>query len=276
MTLVGRNRLFLLCLLALAACSAPPGGSLPSRAPPVAASSVSKDRITASDESDASKRARVRLELASAYFSRGQMTTALDEIKQSIAADPSVAAAYNLRGLIYANLGDHRLAVESFRRALQIDPQDADTQQNFGWYLCQQSRFEEADAMFAQALKAPRNQDNPRTLLAQGVCDARAGKLESAERLLMRAYGLDAENPAISVNLSEVLYRRGDLERARFYIQRVNGSADYISAQTLWLAARIENKSGNRASLAELGTQLRNRFPQSPEARLFSEGRFNE
>lgn len=276
MTPVSLNRLLLLGLLALAACSAPPGGPLPSRASAPTVSGVSRDRITASDESDASKRARVRLELASAYFSRGQMTTALDEVKQSIAADPTVPAAYNLRGLIYANLGDHRLAEESFRRALQIDPQDIDTQQNFGWYLCQQSRFEEADATFAQALKAPRNQDNPRTLLAQGVCDARAGKLEAAERLLMRAYGIDDENPAIAVNLSEVLYRRGDFERARFYIQRVNGSPDYISPQTIWLAARIENKMGNRAGLMDLGMQLRNRFPQSPEARLFSEGRFNE
>ena len=34
-----------------------------------------KDLITASDESDASKRARLRLELAGAYFGRGQMTT---------------------------------------------------------------------------------------------------------------------------------------------------------------------------------------------------------
>ncbi len=235
-----------------------------------------KDRVTASDESETARRGRVRLELASAYFGRGQMTTALDEVKRSIAADPTVAAAYNLRGLIYGSLGDSRLAEESFRRALQLDPQDPDTMQNFGWYLCQQSRFAEADGLFAQALKSPRYEDTPRTLLTQGVCQARSGKLDDAERTLVRAYGLDVTNPAIAVNLSEVLYRKGELERARFYIRRVNSSADLISPQTLWLAVRIENKMGNRNAVADLGDQLRNRFPQSPETNSLAEGRFDE
>jgi type IV pilus assembly protein PilF len=245
-------------------------------APGLPSADVSRDRTTASDEPQATKRGRVRLELASAYFGRGQMATALDEVKRSIAADPTVAAAYNLRGLIYGSLGDHKLAEESFRRALQLDPQDTDAMQNFGWYLCQQSRFGEAEALFAQTLKSPRYQDTPRTLLTQGVCQARSGKLDEAERTLVRAYGLDPASPAIAVNLSEVLYRKGDLERARFYIRRVNSSADLISAQTLWLAVRIESKIGNRNAVADLGEQLRNRFPQSPEAHSLAEGRFNE
>src|SRR5207237_300352 len=45
------------------------------------------DKITASDESEATKRARARMDLASAYFSRGQFTTALDQVKLAIAAD---------------------------------------------------------------------------------------------------------------------------------------------------------------------------------------------
>ena len=61
-------------------------------APPVAADS--KDLVTASDESDASKRARVRMELAAAYFGRGQMTTALD---QTIAFDSTAALAPGAR-----------------------------------------------------------------------------------------------------------------------------------------------------------------------------------
>jgi type IV pilus assembly protein PilF len=37
--------------------------------------------------------------------------------------------------------------------------------QNFGWYLCQQSRYAEADSMFTQALGVPLYRDSPRTLL---------------------------------------------------------------------------------------------------------------
>ncbi len=249
---------------------------LPRTTPSTASPTATRDRVTASDEPEAAKRGRVRLELASAYFSRGQMTTALDEVKQAIAADPNLAAAFNLRGLIYASLGDERLAEESFRKALQLDAQDADTMQNFGWYLCQQRRFAEADALFVQAIAVPRYGDTPRTLLTRGVCQARSGQLAEAERTLLRAYALDPANPAAAVNLAEVLYQRRDFDRARFYIRRVNSSAELTSAQTLWLAARIEHRLGNPQGVKDFGTQLKNRFPQSQESTSLDEERFDE
>ena len=236
----------------------------------------SKDRITASDEPDSSKRARVRMELAGAYFGRGDLTSALDQVKLAIVADPNMSEAHNLRGLIYASLGDERLAEESFRRALQINPRDADAMQNFGWYLCQQKRYPEANTMFSQALAVPQYRDSPRTLLTQGVCQALAGQLAEAERTLSRSYEMDPANPATAVNLSEVLYRKGEYERARFYIRRINNAADVANAQTLWLGARIENRIGNKKGVQDFGTQLRNRFPKSRELAAFERGQFDE
>ena len=249
--------------LLLAACATPPGDA-------------ARDVTTASDQTDTARRAQLRMELASGYFARGQATTALDEVKQALALDPNLAQAYNLRGLIYAGMGEERLADESFRHALQLNGRDADTLHNYGWFLCQQRHYAEAAPLFAQALAAPQYRDAQRTLLAQGVCQARAGSNAEAERSLMRAYELDPTNPVVAVNLSEVLLRRGEYERARFYVRRVNGNADFVSAQTLWLAARIERRLGNAQGLREFGTQLRNRFPQSPEALAYENGRFDE
>ena len=185
----------------------------PAPAPPPAGES--RDRITASDESESSKRARVRLELAAAYFGRGQMETALDQVKLALVAEPNLGQAHNLRGLIYASLGDERLAEESFRRALQINARDTDTMQNFGWYLCQQKRYAEAKQQFDQLLAMPQYRDGARTLLTQGVCHAYAGDLPEAERSLLRSYEMDPGNPATAVNLSEVLYRKGRPRGAR-------------------------------------------------------------
>jgi type IV pilus assembly protein PilF len=251
----------------LAACSTPPG------TPPAG---EGKDRITASDQSEASRRANVRLQLASAYFSDGQLNTALDEVKQALLADPKMGEAYNLRGLIYAGLGDDALAEDSFRRALQLLPRDADTMHNYGWFLCMQKRYPDASAQFQQALAQPQYRDTTRTLLAQGVCEARAGQLAEAERTLQRAFALDASNPSIALNLSEVLLQRGEYERARFYIRRVNAAPQLATAQTLWLAARIEYRSGNVQAANQIGQQLLSRFPKSPEASAFQTGRFNE
>jgi type IV pilus assembly protein PilF len=235
-----------------------------------------KDLVTASDESDASKRAGLRMELAAGYFGRGQMTTALDQVKLALQADPALPEAYNLRGLIYANLGDDQLAEESFRRALTLAPRNADTLQNFGYYLCQKKRYPEATAMFDRALALPQYRDQSRTLLTKGVCEALAGQLPESEATLSRAYQLDPANPSTAVNLSEVLYRRGDYERARFYIRRVNSNPAVAGSQTLWLAARIERRLGNRSGVQDLGDQLRRRFPDSRETASFERGQFDE
>ena len=235
-----------------------------------------RDRINPSDVSEPQKRARARMELASAYYARGQSTTALEQVKLALVADPLYGEAYNLRGLIYASLAEPAFAEESFKRALEINARDADTMHNYGWFLCQQRRYPEASAMFGQAMANPKYQGTARTMVAQGVCQARAGQLAEAEASLVRAYELDPSSPVTATNLAEVLYRRGEFERARFYIRRVNALADVSNAQTLWLAARIENKLGNRQGAAEFGSQLRRRFPDSREALAFARAEFDE
>ena len=69
---------------------------------------------------------------------------------------------------------------------------------------------------------------------------------------------------------------RGEYERARFYLKRVNGVPEYSNAQTLWLAARVERRIGNVPGLQDFGRQLRDRFPQAPETALYEQGRFDE
>lgn len=235
-----------------------------------------EDLKTSSDQTDADKRARVRLELAAGYFARGQATTALDEVKLALAARPDLPEAFNLRGLIYAALSEPRLAEDSFKRALQLAPRDADAMHNYAWFLCQSSRFVESDALFRQALAQPQYRDTVRTLMAQGVCQARAQRWTDAEATLTRAYELDPGNPVSGFHLSDLLFRRGEFERARFYIRRVNLRREFATPQSLWLGVRLERRLGDMTAMRALGQQLQERFPQSPETLMYEKGRFDE
>ena len=240
------------------------------------ADAPSRDRVTESDQTDSDRRARLRMELASGYYSRGQLETALDEVKQALAVRSDLPEAYNLRGLIYEGLGDDRLAEDSYKHALQLKPGDPDTMHNYGWFLCQRKRIDESLTWFKQAIATPKYPGLSRSLMTQGMCQARVNALADADRSLSRAYELEPSNPVVAVNLADVLYRRGELERARFYIGRVNAVQDYSNAQTLWLAARIENKMGNARAARDLGRQLRARFPQAPETQAFERGRYDD
>lgn len=235
-----------------------------------------RDARAASEAGNPERRASVRLELAGLYFQRGQGQTALEEVNQALAAKPDWPAALNLQGLILASLDQTSAAERAFQRALQVSPEDGATMHNYAWFLCQQRRYADGDDLFRKALAQPQYRDAPRSLLAQGVCQARAGQWGEAERSLSRAYELDPANPVTAFNLAEVLLRRGELERARFYVRRIHAVPAQTTAQSLWLAARIERRLGNLDALHDLGNQLHERHPQSPETLLFERGRFDD
>ncbi|MDM4767392.1 type IV pilus biogenesis/stability protein PilW [Pelomonas sp. SE-A7] len=228
------------------------------------------------DRTDADRRAGVRLELASGYFAGGQYGTALNEVKQVLSIKPDMPEALTLRGLIYAALGETGLADESFKRSLALAPRDPDTLHNYGWFLCQLKRWGEASSQFEQALAQPQYRGPARSWLAKGVCEARALQMAEAERSLGKAFELEPGNPAVQVNLAEVLLRNGQAERARFYIKRVNGNPEQSNAQSLWLALKIERRLNNSSAVTELAQELRKRFPQSPETLALDNGRFDD
>lgn len=260
------------CGLALAAaaglggCAAQGGGS---------AASAGSEIVTPSDETEVHRRARIRLELAANYFEMGQTTVALDEVKQALATEPNYADAYNLRGLIYMRLNDFGLAEESFRRAAALLPTDADVAHNYGWLLCQQKKYAESDQQFQRALAQPSYTGRSKTYMAQGLCLQAAGKQAEAEQILLKSYELDPGNPVVGYHLAAVMQRRGELQRAQFYIRRLNNS-ELANSESLWLGIKIERALDNQVAMRQLAEQLRKRFPESREFAAFERGAFNE
>lgn len=268
-------RALLLCcwVAAISACSTT-STTTSSATPPVG--KLAADSSSRVDGADIERGARARLELASLYLARGQSETALAEVQRALSARPELAEGYSLRGLIQASLNEPALADASFQRALQLAPRDGDAMHNYGWFLCQQARFVDAETQFANALRQSSYRDVVRTQLALGVCQARAGRWSDAERSLSKAYELDPASPVVGYNLAEVLLRRGELERARFVVDRINRQPESATAQSLWLAARIERGLGQPQAVQLLGRRLQERFPQSPEAVRFEQGRFDD
>ncbi len=231
--------------------------------------------MTDSDEPNAHKRARIRLELATGYFEQGQTTIALDELKQSISADPNYAAAYNLRGLIYLRLNDFRFAEESFRKALSIEPQDATVMHNLGWSYCQEARYPQAQQLFAQALAVPQYRERAKTWRAQGLCQVRAGQREEGEQSLLKSHEFEPGNPVTAYNLALLMFQRGEFSGAQFYVRRLNNS-ELANEESLWLGNKVERRLDNRTAMQQLGAQLLKRYPQSRQADAYQRGVFDE
>lgn len=259
---------FALGVAGLAACAGSPS----------TATGISASRgeiVTDSDESDQRKRARIRVELALGYFQQGKTNIALDEIKLAIAADPTFSDAYSLRGLVYMALNDFAFAEESFNKALSIRQKDPNVLHNLGWLKCQQSAYTLSLAYFEQALANPAYMERAKTLMAQGLCQVRAGLLQEAESSLLKSYEYDAGNPVTGYNLSKLLFQKNDFTRAQFYIRRLNNT-DFANAESLWLGIKVERQMGNLQAVEQLASQLEKRFGQSPESNAYRRGAFDE
>ena len=125
-----------------------------------ACGSVSKqlDTLTQSEPDSTRQRAMRRLSLASAYFEQNQNEVAQQEVRAALQIDPNYADAYSLLGLIHQRANAPVLAQQSFEQALQLASQSpvrsaelGAIQHNYGWFLCEQNQFPEAQLQLERA-----------------------------------------------------------------------------------------------------------------------------
>jgi type IV pilus assembly protein PilF len=217
-------------------------------------------------ETDQGTRARIHTELASGYFEVGNYGVALQEANEALKSDSSYAPAYNVLALVYMELRDDAAAEQNFQRALRLVPQDSDTNNNYGWFLCRRQREKESLKYFLTALRNPLYKTPEKAWVNAGVCSRQAGDVAAAEDYFQRAVKMKPNQPQALFNLADLSYRDGRFGQAKTYLGQLQREVA-PNAEVLWLALRIERQLGNRNAEASYGFQLRKNFPDSRETR---------
>ncbi len=220
---------------------------------------------------DPRNRARIHTELAAAYYSRGSMAVALEELRTAAAADPTYPSTYSMFGLVYMQLRETKLAQQNFEHGLELSPNDPDINHNYGWFLCQTGHETESIRYFQRAIANPLYPTPWRSYTAAGVCSMRKDKLKDAEQYFRRALKLLPNEPTALLQMGEIRYREGNMNEALKYVSRFNAMVE-PTAESLWLALRVERKLGERLAEAKLASQLRYRFPGSRESQALQRG----
>ena len=257
------KRLGLALLVAAAGCVTKP-----------APEPVSETGVMTGEAGDPRNRARIHTELASLYFERGNMGVALEELRIATTADPSYALAHGMFGLVYLELRETQLAEQSFQRGLGLAPQDPDLNHNYGWFLCQTKRENEAIKYFMQAIRNPLYTSPGRSFAAAGICALRKNEIKDAEQYFLRALKIDPDDPASLLQLGQIRYRQGNYDESRQLVSRFNKLVE-PTPESLWLALRVERKLGERIAEANWAGQLRRRYPGSREYQLLQRGEFD-
>ena len=219
------------------------------------------------------ERARIHTELASTYIQTGNLGVALSEARTAVAADSGYAPAYNVLGLVYMELHENAPAEQAFERSLRLNPDDADANHNYAWFLCENQREEESLHYFLRAVRNPLYAAPQKSYVLAAVCAERKNNDKDALEYLQRALRLDPNYLPALLNLAQLKYRLGNFDEARALIGRYNKLAD-PTAQSLWLALRIERKRGDYTAATTYANQLRRRFAGSKEYQEMQKGQF--
>jgi type IV pilus assembly protein PilF len=218
-------------------------------------------------KSDALYRAQIHTERASEYFRMGRLPVALDAAKQAVAAMPSHAPAYNMLGIIQMELGQESEGRTAYEKALSLAPNDSETLNNYGWYVCRKSPRESMQ-YFDQALKNPVYATPERALYNRGVCARRAGDATIAEASLRETLRRQPEFSPAMVELGDMYMTRGETKEAEAMLVRHNALVQQPGVDALWLGVRVARAQRDRTAEASYVQQLRRRFPEAKETRM--------
>lgn len=224
-------------------------------------------------EGEQQQRAKVHTELGSLYMLDGRSAIALEEARIALSADPNYAPAYNLLGLTHMVLNEPRLAEDNFQRALRLAPGDPEISNNYGWFLCQNGREQNSITYFMAAANNPLYTTPTKPYTNAGVCSVRLKDDKAAEEYLMTALRLSPTNTQALYWLADIAHRQGRYSEARQWAADIEKMME-PTAEVIWLVLRIERKLGNREAEARYASQLRRRFPGSPEQRLLTQGQY--
>jgi type IV pilus assembly protein PilF len=223
---------------------------------------------------DPRNRAKLHTELASLYYGNGNLGVALEELRSATSADSSYAPAHGMYGLVYMQLRENDRAEASFERALRLSPNDADINHNYGWFLCQTGREPSSIKYFLHAIRNPLYPTPWRSYSAAGFCKLKVNDLKDAEAFFERALKLEPEEPGALLHLGQIRYRQGNMDEARKLVARHNKLVT-PSAESLWLALRIERRLGERVAEQAFANQLRRRHSSSPEYEALLRGQYD-
>jgi glycosyltransferase involved in cell wall biosynthesis len=127
----------------------------------------------------------------------------IEDLQRLIESYPEFALAYNDLGVLYYSSGNREKALESYERAVRLDPDNSNFSKNLAdFYFVEMGRVEEALQIYIKILKL--NPHDIETLLITGHICVTLQQFEDAKVFYRRVLELEPQNEAAQSNLDKL------------------------------------------------------------------------
>jgi tetratricopeptide (TPR) repeat protein/peroxiredoxin len=199
--------------------------------------------------------------LGTLYMKRGNPLGARAAFERALELQPDHADSSNSLGALLAQSGEVPAAIERFRAALAARPDFVDALNNLGFALFQTGDPAQAHQLYEKALAL--KPDFPEALNNLGIFHGRQGDLEAAQRYFQQALDKRPAYNEAANNLALVLSARGDRDAAVALLVRSLEQAPEFEMTYVTLS-RLYMQAGQRREAVQVLERLLQRNPKHP------------
>jgi type IV pilus assembly protein PilF len=210
---------------------------------------------------DEARQAYVQLGIG--YLQEGNSERAKVPLKKAIELDANDADANAALALVFQAEGETQLAEQYFKKAL-ASRNDARILNNFGSFLYEQKRYDDAYAMFEKAAADNLYPERSRVFENLGMTAAALGQRDLARDNLEKALRLNRSQPRALLEMAEISFEDRHYVPAKDYYDRFSQLSEQ-NARSLLLGTRLAKVYEDKNKAASFGLQLKRLYPGTPE-----------
>jgi type IV pilus assembly protein PilF len=229
-------------------------------------------RILSFDQEDAAKS---RLLLGLGYLHNNNYPQAKFNLDKALEYAPKRADVHYSLAYYYQAVGESKQAEESYKISLDIEPDNPDTLNNYGVFLCDLGNYEEALIQFKLAITIPSYTQVAQSYENMALCVLKANDFTNAINYLNTSYQHNPKRPETLLNLISLHYAKGDTPLAFELYKRYLFNFEE-TASILLLGFLLETSAGRHEVAKQYLMRLSSMFPLSRENLLLNANLLHE
>lgn len=233
---------------------------------------VGSDKPVSDRSFDNIEAARTRISLGLNYLRRGDTSQAKYNLERARSFAPNSAEVYSALAYYYQSVGEEKQAEEYFRLAIQKDANYADAYNNYGAFLCQLHRYDEAEQLLLKAISRPGYIRVAESYENLALCQLQQNNFSKAKSYLESSVSHNTTRITSLTMQAGLSYAMGDNRAAKNQLDRIS-RLGRVSARTVLLSYLIAEKNGDRDTMQSAEQLLLTLYTDTPETRLLLQGR---
>lgn len=221
------------------------------------------------NESTNNEIAMTRISLGLGYLKMGNTTQAKLNLEKAKRFSPKLVQVHTAFAHYFDSVGEPEQAIASYETALSVKPDDADTLNNYGVFLCKQERYQDAEKQILKAIAQPSYILVSQSYENLALCQLKAKEFKKAELYFDKAILHSPSSASALLHMVRLQYAKADYKNAHLYLKRYEKATRRFSSNALALAFKIFEKQRDRKTAKNYASMLVKMFPNSYEAKQY-------